>query len=69
MLHERALGMVGVLGDEEAQALEIAKTGPLRPNDMEMAVAAALTIVRGTVAGCILGDLSPKNLSYPASSA
>ncbi len=44
---------------EEEQALDTARTGPLMPNSMAMALGAALTITRGTVKGCTLDAFMP----------
>jgi hypothetical protein len=48
---------------EEAQALEVANTGPRISKAMAAALTPALTITRGTVEGCRRGDFIPKNRS------
>src|SRR6185312_12612479 len=45
---------------EEAQALEVANTGPLISKAMAAALTPALTITLGTVEGCIRADFMPK---------
>jgi hypothetical protein len=48
---------------EEAQALEVANTGPWTWSAMARALAPALTITFGTVAGWIRGERWPKKRS------
>ena len=39
------------LWPDDEHALETAKTGPLMPNSIEIALTGALTMMRGTVSG------------------